>query len=338
VLYSSAWPTSGDPRIASVGEVLDDDPRYQDPGALCPMPTGFTPLDRYLGGGLHAGELLLLGGAQGLGKTTWALQLARHVAATGSGRALYVCYEHDRGYLLERLLAMESALGGDADPLDLAELRRYLAGQAPHPARGLDDLLGRLGRARPALERIRAYEHRLFLVRADATTTLATIAHLARTCPGDGPLLVLVDYLQKVTLDPDPGSDERATSLVADGLKDLALTQSARVVAVVAGDLDGITAQRMRIHHLRGGTALAYEADTVLLLNDKYRAVARQHLVYQPQLAEGFRDWVVVSVEKNRGGLGGVDLELRKRFAWACFDPHGRSVEQQLVDGRLYPT
>lgn len=335
-MYSSARPSSGHPQIASVGDVLDDDPRYHDPVTLRPLPTGFTPLDRYLGGGLHTGELLLLGGAQGLGKTTWALQLARHVAASGAGRVLYVCYEHDRGYLLERLLAMESALGDDADPLDLAELRRYLSGQSHQPARGLDDLLGRLDRARPACERIRAYQHRLFLVRAGAATTLDTIAHLADSCPGDGPLLVVVDYLQKVAVEPDPGSDERATRQVVEGLKDLALTRSARVVAVVAAELDGITAPRMRIHHLRGGATLAYEADAVLLLNDKYRTVARQHLLYQPQLAEQFRDWVVVSVEKNRGGLHGVDLELRKRFAWGCFDPDGRPVDQQLIDGRLY--
>ena len=36
----------------------------------CPL--GFTPLDKTIGGGIRAGELLLIGGAQGTGKTTMA--------------------------------------------------------------------------------------------------------------------------------------------------------------------------------------------------------------------------------------------------------------------------
>ena len=300
------------------------------------VPTGFSPLDRHLGGGLRAGELLLLGGAQGLGKTTWALQLARQVAETGAGRVLFVCFEHDRGFLLERLIAMESALGGDPDPLDVGELRRFLATQSPGPGEGLDDLLARLDRAQPALERIRAYQQRLFLVRAGARTTVAAIGELARACPGDGPLVVVVDYLQKVAAEPVPADDDRAVGQVVEGLKELALTEAARVVAVVTAGTEGLEAQRMRIHHLRGGATLAYEADAVLLLNDKYRVVARHHVVYQPQVAEGFHDWVVGSLEKNRGGLAGVDLEWRARFGYACFDPEGRVVEQRLVDDRLY--
>src|SRR3712207_9040527 len=42
-------------------------------------PTGLPLLDTYLGGGIRAGELCLLGGPQGLGKTTFALQIARNV-------------------------------------------------------------------------------------------------------------------------------------------------------------------------------------------------------------------------------------------------------------------
>jgi predicted ATP-dependent serine protease len=50
--------------------------------------TGFPILDGVLGGGLHAGELLLLGGAPGVGKTIMALQFARNVARSG-GNAVF---------------------------------------------------------------------------------------------------------------------------------------------------------------------------------------------------------------------------------------------------------
>src|SRR5436189_5591133 len=75
-----------------------------------PVPLGFTPLDKTIGTGLRAGELLLIGGAQGTGKTTMALQMARNVASGGQANVLYICFEHDEQYLLNRMIAMESAL------------------------------------------------------------------------------------------------------------------------------------------------------------------------------------------------------------------------------------
>ena len=88
-----------------------------------PVPLGFTPLDKTIGTGLRTGELLLIGGAQGTGKTTMALQMARNVASGGQANVLYICFEHDEQYLLNRLIAMESALahlphktGADQDP------------------------------------------------------------------------------------------------------------------------------------------------------------------------------------------------------------------------------
>src|SRR5690348_8292026 len=75
-----------------------------------PVPLGMAPLDRMLGGGLRPGELMLIGGAQGTGKTTLALQMARNIAASGQAYVLYVNFEHDDADMLNRLIAMESVL------------------------------------------------------------------------------------------------------------------------------------------------------------------------------------------------------------------------------------
>ena len=83
---------------------------------LVPIATGFVPMDKTIGGGLRPGELMLIGGAQGQGKTTMALQMARNMAASGQATVLYVCFEHDGEYLLARLMAMESALAGPMPP------------------------------------------------------------------------------------------------------------------------------------------------------------------------------------------------------------------------------
>ena len=106
---------------------------------------------------------------------------------------------------------------------------------------------------------------------------------------------------------------------------------------MVASDKEGLTAgKRMRVGNLRGSSALAYEADTVLLLNDKYDVVARHHLVYSIGNAEKFKNWVVLSVEKNRNGRAGVDLEFLKRFDQSRFETTGRQVNEQLVDERIF--
>src|SRR5690606_39762892 len=65
-------------------------------------------------------------------------------------------------------------------------------------------------------------------------------------------------------------------------------------------------------HHFRGSTALAYEADVVLVLNDKLSVVSKVHLAYDTTRHDEFRDHVVFSVEKHRNGTAGVDLEDRK--------------------------
>ena len=328
-------------RIVSVGgalQQLDEDVRSGRANGLRGIPTGFSPLDSYLHGGLRVGELFLLGGAQGVGKSTWALQVARHVATAGLGRVLYVCYEHSEEFLLERLIAMESALAGEEDPISVGDLRNLLAARAGEDAGGIGELLTELGQAQPVLRRLAGYQDRLFMVKAGALTTVEAIGSLVRACPGSGPLVVIVDYLQKVSVYPEPLGEEDQVRRSVEGLKELAMSQSVVVMAVVAADAEGVKAQRMRIHQLRGDAALAYEADAVLIMNDKHRAVARHHVVYQPNVAEGFHGWVVFSLEKNRGGVDGVDFELRKRFAHACFDPVGGFVSEQLVDGRLYLT
>ncbi|HKA68132.1 MAG TPA: DnaB-like helicase C-terminal domain-containing protein, partial [Actinomycetes bacterium] len=130
--------------------------------------------------------------------------------------------------------------------------------------------------------------------------------------------------------------DERVT-LVVEGLKDLALEFGLPVLAVVAADREGTSpGVRLRIHNLRGSTALGYEADVVLLLNEKYDVVARHHLVYDIGNAERFRSYAVVSLEKNRSGVAHVDLEFRKRFEQGRFEADGKLVAERLVDERVF--
>ena len=94
-------------------------------------------------------------------------------------------------------------------------------------------------------------------------------------------------------------------------------------------------AARLRNYHLRGSSAINYEADIILILNEKYQIVAKVNIEFNPYQAQRFRDWVVISVEKNRGGQDNVDLEFEKHFEYSCFDPNGRTVQEKLIEERL---
>ncbi|MGH8875476.1 MAG: hypothetical protein ACRDVM_09545 [Acidimicrobiia bacterium] len=82
---------------------------------------------------------------------------------------------------------------------------------------------------------------------------------------------------------------------------------------------------------------MAYEADVVVVLNDKWDVVSKNHLAYDRAAAEAHKHVVVFTVEKNREGVAGVDLEFGKDFEHYRFDPAGRYVSEQLVDERLTP-
>jgi len=124
-----------------------------------PIPLGMTPLDRTLGGGIRAGELMLIGGAQGTGKTTMALQIARNIAQSGQANALYICFEHDEEYLLNRMVAMESALASTMPPqagsaIKIQDVRREVLGTWMAQGGDTSSDLRANPRLRPALERI----------------------------------------------------------------------------------------------------------------------------------------------------------------------------------------
>ncbi|MEA3375402.1 MAG: DnaB-like helicase C-terminal domain-containing protein, partial [Chloroflexota bacterium] len=101
----------GVPGPQSLADVVDDlDQRLREGRVedYLPIPTGLAPFDEYLGGGLHAEDLWLVGGMQNIGKTVAVVQMARNVARSGRALAIVVCYEHSPLYLLHRLLCLES--------------------------------------------------------------------------------------------------------------------------------------------------------------------------------------------------------------------------------------
>ncbi len=308
-----------------------------------PIPLGMVPLDRAIGGGMRPGELLLIGGAQGTGKTTLALQMARNVATGGRANVLYICFEHDEQFLLNRLIAAESVLDGLPDRshgVKIADVRKEILLAGMPDGSGSAGQLTTNPRLRPSVDKIARYGSRLFLLRGSQTAgTIDGIRSLVRRhrdISGDRPLVVMVDYLQKVPVLPEPSTESEKVTFVVNGLKDIALSEGVAVVAVVAADKEGLKAARLRNYHLRGSSAINYEADIILILNEKYNIVAKVNIEFNPYAAQKFRDWIVLTVEKNRGGPDTVEYEFEKHFEFSCFNPNGRQVQEKLIEERLY--
>jgi replicative DNA helicase len=314
-----------------------------------PMPTGFDPLDGFIGGGLRKTELVLLGGAQGIGKTIATLQIARNIASRPDQYVFYLSYEHTETHLMHRLLCLESVNPPEIDisrGVKLRDLYQIIVAQRAKEFMGKDSSSGSLqgilrenAKTAPALARMARYADRMILVKASpAVTTLRAIKEMtARLCDATGSNVALfVDYLQKIAVHPERPRDENdKVTMIVEGLKDIAMTLDVPVWSIVAADREGLKSKRIHLFHLRGSSALDYESDIAIIMNNKYQIMSKDHVNFNPYTAKQYRDYVVWTIEKNRAGRAMQDMEFQLHGQHFAFDPRGQKVQQQLIDDKV---
>ena len=237
------------------------------------IPSGFPSLDKQLGGGLRRGDLIVLGGDVGSGKSALALAIALRVAQAPHS-TLFYSGEMLPDRVLERALAIEGRTRID-------DLRRGTlddvtrAGVGAAAVRLRDDL--------PIVERV-------------PTAGVAAIAdevNSARTME-----LVVVDGLHALLPGARALEEEAATAVRA--LKQLAL--DARVAVLVTAPLPGLVSRDDRrpvLDDFGARGAVKERADVVL-------ALFREGMYDSARGIEGATE---LFVRKNRnGGTGYVDL------------------------------
>lgn len=331
---SSGKPTS---ISAIIDRTAEGFRRGTRPGAFL-VSTGFRVLDDCLDGGLRSGQLVMLGGQPGVGKSTLAIQMVRNVVRDG-GSAVIFTYQSEAHAILEQLIAMEAAASVGLGSARLRDIRRALEVPVGETTT-LEERLVPLSGAIEGLATLRGYADRLHVhestsLATDVSTIEAVVLHV-EAATGVRPL-VMVDPIQKVPLEAGPAGTDAPRVAVVERLKHLAQELGVPILAVAAADRPLATKPgRTRLDDLRGSAELAHEADVVLLLHEKFDVVARHHLVYDLANADRFKQWLVMTVEKNRHGVEDVELEFRKCFAEGRFDAQGGHVSEQLVEGRVF--
>ena len=238
------------------------------------LPTGFRDLDRQLAGGFRPGNLIVLAGRPGMGKTSLAVNIGYQVSGSGVP-VLVLSLEMPEQELADRLI---SQAGG-------VYLSAVLAG----------DMEGETG------ERIMAGVSRLheipLVIDDQGGLSLFDVASKARSVKRKHGLgLLVIDYLQLMTGEGDNRNQQ--IEQITRGLKALAKELDIPVVALsqLSRKCEERTNKRPMNSDLRESGAIEQDADVILFV---YRDEE-----YNPDSPDKGTAEIIIS--KNRQGQNGM--------------------------------
>jgi replicative DNA helicase len=246
------------------------------------LSSGFSDLDR-LTQGFHDGQLILIAGRPGHGKTSLAMNIVGHAVLREEHKAAVFSIEMTAMELAKRLIYSE------------AEVDSYRAGGGFLTREDW----GRLGRAASEIANTK-----LFVDEAGSLTIMqlrSRVQQLAIECGVD---LVVVDYLQLMAGTGTRRDNNRVQEIteISRGLKTLAKDLNIPIIAV--SQLNRSVEQenrKPRLSDLRESGSLEQDADVVLFV---WRDELRKRLPEN----EGLADLII---GKQRNGPVGHEIKLQ---------------------------
>jgi replicative DNA helicase len=241
------------------------------------VPTNFGELDK-ISQGLQPGELVILAARPSVGKTSFALNIARNASVLAKQAVVIFSLEMSRDSLVQRLLCSEAAV-------DSFLLK---TGQAD------SSVFQRIARAMDKLT-----QAELWIDDTPGLTINALRARARRMKAQHDIRLIVVDYLQLM----HGGRTESRVQEVSDisaGLKSIAKELSVPVLALsqLSRESERRTDRRPLLSDLRDSGSIEQDADIVLFL---YREG-----MHNPEID---RSQTKLIVAKNRNGpVGEIDL------------------------------
>lgn len=243
------------------------------------VPTGYRDLDRLLGGGFHAGQLIIIAGRPGMGKSTAASDVARNAALRNRMTSMFVSLEMSDIDLMLRWISAETGI-----PFHLVRSGNLTDDQW--------DMVGSL---------VDVFAENRLVVYDDPGMHMPQIrAEARRHRARDGLRLLVVDYIQLMSSPKRTESRQQEVSDLSRGLKLLAKEILCPVIGLAQLNRgpEQRADKRPVLSDLRESGSLEQDADVVILLHNPAQGEG-------PEAAarEGTMEFIVA---KHRNGPTGV--------------------------------
>jgi len=262
------------------------DELHKNKGQLRGIPTGFSQLDNLLAG-LQKSDLVILAARPSVGKTSFALDIVRHVGVKSKVPVGFFSLEMSKEQLVDRLLCAEANV-------DLWKMRTGNLSDRPE-----DDDFPRIGHAIGALS-----EAKIFIDDTPNINILQIRTKARRLQAEFGLGLIVIDYLQ--LMDSSGNSENRVQEVaeITRGLKGIARELNIPVIAL--SQLSRVVEQSKpaipKLSHLRESGSIEQDADVVMFI---YRKSADRNYRIE-EVPPDERYLAEIHIAKHRNGPTGM--------------------------------
>ncbi|HBP00145.1 MAG: Replicative DNA helicase [Candidatus Uhrbacteria bacterium GW2011_GWF2_41_16] len=270
--------------LADAFERIDE--LHQDKGKLRGVPSGFTELDNLLAG-LQRSDLVILAARPSVGKTSFAIDIARHVAVKQKIPVGIFSLEMSKEQLVDRMICAEAGV-------DIWKLRTGRLSER-------DDEFPRIGHALGKLS-----EAPIFIDDSPVMNIMQIRAKCRRLQSEHGLGLIILDYLQLLEGRTHGSSDNRVNEIseISRALKQVARELNIPVLALsqLSRAVEQSKPAIPKLSHLRESGSIEQDADVVLFI---YRKAADMNY-REEDLAPEEKNLAEVYIAKHRNGPTGM--------------------------------
>ncbi len=288
-----------------LGEAFERiDEIHKEKGKIRGLPTGFSSLDNLLAG-LQKSDLIVIAARPSVGKTSFALDLARKMAIHRKSSVGIFSLEMSKEQLVDRLICAEAGV-------DLWKMR---TGRLSDKGEG-DDFV-RIGHAMNTLSEAKIY------IDDSASANILEVKSKARRLQSEHGLdCIILDYLQLMEGKSKPEGRVQEVAEITRGLKSIARELGIPVVALsqLSRAVELNKPALPRLAHLRESGSIEQDSDVVIFI---YRKAADRNYRYDDLTDEEKRIAEIIIAKHRNGPTGKVKLYWdEKRVSF-------RNLEQQ---------
>ena len=266
----------------------------QKEDGLSGVPSGFTKLDRVTSG-WQKSDLVIVAARPGMGKTAFALSMARNIAINHEKAIGFFSLEMSSEQLVSRLIASEAELS--ASKLRRGDLKDYEMVQLHEKIKQLSDA-------------------QIYIDDTPALTVFELRAKARRLVKNHNVEIIIIDYLQLMSAGVNAGNREQEISTISRSLKGIAKELKIPVIALSqvnrgVENRTGTGSKRPMLSDLRESGAIEQDADIVTFI---YRP--EYYKIYEWDNGDDSRSQAEIIIAKHRNGaLENVRLKFTAEFA-----------------------